>query len=64
MSEIPEFHNLVGGDRVPARSGRTFESVNPADRADVVGVFPRSGAEDVADAVAAACRALPGWRRT
>jgi len=64
MSEIPEFHNLVGGDRVPARSGRTFESVNPADRADVVGVFPRSGAEDVSDAVAAACRALPGWRRT
>jgi alpha-ketoglutaric semialdehyde dehydrogenase len=64
MSEQPVFCNLVGGESVPARSGRTFESVNPADRADVVGVFPRSDAADVAAAVEAAQRAFPGWRRT
>src|SRR5262249_53960770 len=64
MSEKPAFHNLIGGESVPARSGSTFESVNPADRADVVGVFPRSDAADVAAAVEAAERAFPAWRRT
>jgi aldehyde dehydrogenase (NAD+) len=52
MSEAAVFGNLTGGECVPARSGRTFTSVSPADRHEVVGVFPRSGAEDVADAVA------------
>jgi aldehyde dehydrogenase (NAD+) len=64
MNEAPVFGNLIGGEWVPARSGRTFTSVSPADRDDVVGAFPRSGAEDVADAVAAARRAFPGWRAT
>src|SRR5947209_5039801 len=64
MSEQAAFQNLVGGEWVSARSGRTFESVNPANRADVVGTFPRSDAEDVAVAVRAAQRAFPGWRRT
>jgi alpha-ketoglutaric semialdehyde dehydrogenase len=64
MTGAPVFGNLIGGEWVPARSGRTFTSVSPADRDDVVGVFPRSGAEDVADAVAAARRAFPGWRAT
>ena len=52
MSGTPEFGNLVGGEWVPGRSGRTFTSVSPADREDAVGVFPRSGAEDVDAAVA------------
>jgi alpha-ketoglutaric semialdehyde dehydrogenase len=64
MSDTPLFCNLVGGEWAPARSGRTFESHNPADRSDVVGVFPRSGADDVAAAVEAARRAFPGWRAT
>jgi alpha-ketoglutaric semialdehyde dehydrogenase len=64
MSDTPAFRNLVGGDWVPARSGQTFESVNPADRSDVVGTFPRSDAADVAAAVEAAQRAFPAWRRT
>jgi alpha-ketoglutaric semialdehyde dehydrogenase len=59
-----EYGNLIGGAWAPARAGRTFESRSPADREDVVGTFPRSGAEDVADAVAAARQAFPGWRAT
>jgi len=40
-----QFLNYIGGDWVPARSGKTFESLNPANREDVVGTFPRSGAK-------------------
>src|SRR6185503_12802295 len=49
---------------LPASSGRTFENRNPADRDDLVGVFPESGREDVEAAVAAALKAYPGWRDT
>jgi aldehyde dehydrogenase (NAD+) len=40
-----------------------FESVNPAHFDEVIGVFPRTPAAAVADAVAAARRAYPRWRR-
>ena len=56
--------NLIGGEWVAARSGREFESINPAHREEVVGTFPRSGAEDVEAAVQAARRAYPSWRAT
>ncbi len=59
-----QFLNYIGGEWVPARSGTTFESLNPANREDVVGTFPRSGAEDVEAAVAAAKRAYQAWRLT
>ena len=59
-----EAANLIGGERRPAASGRTFESRNPARHAEVVGTFPQSSAADVDAAVAAAQRALPGWRAT
>src|SRR5712692_9266163 len=57
-------HNLVGGRWVPAASGQTFEDRNPADRDDVIGLFPRSGKADVDVAVAAAKQAFPGWKST
>jgi len=60
---MPEtFKNWIGGDWVAARSGKTFADVNPADRDDVVGLFPESGAEDVEDAVRAAEKAFASWR--
>jgi len=61
---MPEtFTNLVGGPRVPARSGRTFCNHNPAT-GEVLGMFPASGPEDVNDAVRAALAAYRGWRLT
>jgi alpha-ketoglutaric semialdehyde dehydrogenase len=56
--------NVIGGRRVEARGGATFESRNPARHTEVIGVFARSGAEDVDEAVHAAAAALPEWRRT
>lgn len=62
---MPEsYQNFIGGKWVPARSGETFESRNPADTADIIGTFPRSGEEDVVAAIDAAQAAFPGWRRT
>lgn len=56
------YKNLIGGESVAARSGKTFLNVNPADHSDVVGEFARSGAEDVDLAVAAAKKAFATWR--
>ena len=55
------YRNLIAGEWVEARSGRTFTSTSPANREDVIGEFPASGAADVDAAVAAAKSAYPAW---
>jgi acyl-CoA reductase-like NAD-dependent aldehyde dehydrogenase len=57
-----EYKNFINGKFVPAKSGKTYENRNPADTDDLVGVFPSSGPEDVAEAVAAAKAAYPKWK--
>lgn len=58
------FHNYINGEWVPAKSGKTFENVNPADPSDVIGTFPASSAEDVNEAVAVAKKKFEQWRLT
>src|SRR3990172_759838 len=58
------YKNLIGGQWVDAVSGRTFPDLNPSDRDDILGEFPRSGADDVAQAVQAAVEAFKSWRLT
>src|SRR5438270_11355881 len=55
------FKNYIGGEWVDAASGETFESTSPAN-GDAIGVFPRSGPEDVDHAVEAAKAAYEEWR--
>jgi acyl-CoA reductase-like NAD-dependent aldehyde dehydrogenase len=55
------FRNFIGGEWVDAASGETFESVSPAN-GETIGVFPKSSAEDVDRAVAAAKEAFEDWR--
>jgi alpha-ketoglutaric semialdehyde dehydrogenase len=55
------FQNYIGGEWVDAASGQTFESTSPAN-GDAIGVFPKSGPEDVDRAVAAAKDAYEQWR--
>lgn len=62
-TDTTSFKNLIGGEWVDAASGETFESTSPAT-GETIGVFPRSGAEDVDRAVAAAKEAYDGWRLT
>jgi acyl-CoA reductase-like NAD-dependent aldehyde dehydrogenase len=58
---IKTFQNYIGGEWTDAASGETFESLSPAT-GDAIGVFPRSDAEDVDRAVAAAKAAFEEWR--
>jgi aldehyde dehydrogenase (NAD+) len=57
-----KFQNYINGKWVDARSGRTFENRNPADWSEIVGIFPKSGKEEVDEAVAAARKAFEEWR--
>lgn len=61
---MPEqFHNYINGEWVPAFSGgRTFTSINPANKEDVIGAFAASDREDAKRAIQAAHAALPSWR--
>jgi alpha-ketoglutaric semialdehyde dehydrogenase len=60
---MPErYKNYIGGKWVEAKSAKTFENRNPANRHDLIGLFPSSSADDVAEAVAAAKGAFSKWR--
>jgi acyl-CoA reductase-like NAD-dependent aldehyde dehydrogenase len=54
------YKNFVGGEWVDAASGETMEVINPAT-GETIAEVPRSSAEDVDRAVAAANAALPAW---
>src|ERR671931_2874715 len=56
-----KFQNYIDGEWVDAASGETFESVSPAD-GETIGVFPKSGRDDVERAVTAAKTAYEEWR--
>ena len=56
------FKNFIGGEWVESRTGRTFENLNPADTREVVGIFQKSGKEDVDHAIETAKQAFKKWR--
>src|SRR6202049_4621294 len=58
------YKNFIDGEWVEASTGQTFENRNPADTRDVIGIFQRSGKEDVDAAIAAAKKAFAKWRLT
>jgi acyl-CoA reductase-like NAD-dependent aldehyde dehydrogenase len=57
-----KYQNFINGKWVDAKSGRTYENRNPANWNEVIGLFPKSGKEDVDDAVKAARVAYEKWR--
>jgi acyl-CoA reductase-like NAD-dependent aldehyde dehydrogenase len=52
--------HLIDGEQVPAASGATFETVDPAT-ARPIAMLARGNADDVDDAVGAARAAQPAW---
>ncbi|SOY60793.1 aldehyde dehydrogenase family protein [Cupriavidus taiwanensis] len=58
------FLNHIDGEWTACQSGRTFDNINPADTADLVGRFQASSAVDAHAAVAAAAAAFAGWKKT
>ena len=61
---MKQFKNFIAGAWVAPDSGEYFENRNPADRNDLIGMFPRSGASDVNRAVESAKRGFAQWRAT
>jgi alpha-ketoglutaric semialdehyde dehydrogenase len=61
LTRTKTFQNFIGGEWADAASGESFESVSPAD-GESLGTFPKSSAEDVDRAVAAAKAAYEEWR--
>ncbi len=62
MAPPKVYKNFIDGEWVESVSGRTFENVNPANRHELIGIFQKSNAEDVENAVAAAKEAYKTWR--
>jgi alpha-ketoglutaric semialdehyde dehydrogenase len=60
-TETKTSKNYIGGEWVDATGAETFESTNPAT-GELIGSFPRSAADDVDRAVAAARDAYERWR--
>ena len=56
------FKNFINGEWIESLSGLAFEDRNPANTRELVGMFPRSTAEDVDAAVQAAAEAFQSWR--
>ena len=56
--------NFIDGKWRGSLTGAEFESINPANLSEVLGVYARSEREDVELAVAAAKRAFQSWRKT
>jgi aldehyde dehydrogenase (NAD+) len=57
-----QFKNYIDGKWLAAKTGKTFENRNPANRNDLIGLFPASGQAEVDAAVAAAKKAFASWR--
>jgi alpha-ketoglutaric semialdehyde dehydrogenase len=56
------YHNFIDGSWVPSVAGALFENRNPANSDDLIGVFQKSTADDVARAIDAARIAYERWR--
>ena len=57
------FQNFIEGKWVDAANGTTFDDINPANKTEVLGTFPRSDHRDVDRAVEAAKAHFTKWRR-
>ncbi len=58
---MSEYKNYINGEWVPASSGQTFETKNPAT-GETIATVARSGHEDVDRAVAVAAETFKKWR--
>ena len=61
---MKKFNNFIAGAWVEPDSGEYFENRNPADRNDLIGMFPLSRSSDVQRAVESAKRGFAQWKRT
>lgn len=58
------YKNFINGEGRAAQSGRTYQTVNPADTREIVAEYPLSDQADAHAAVEAATQAYPAWATT
>ena len=58
---MQKYPNLIGGVPVGPAGGKYFENINPADKNDIIGLFPKSGQSDIDNAVQSARKAFSLW---
>lgn len=58
---MEKYKNLIDGKLVEPSTKEYFDNVNPADKDDVIGKFPRSVKNDINKAVIAAKKIFPVW---
>ncbi len=59
---VQTYRNFINGEWVPSASGEVFENRSPANTDDLIGLFPKSTADDVNRAIDAAAAAFESWR--
>ncbi|MFD0829287.1 aldehyde dehydrogenase family protein [Neobacillus sp. M.A.Huq-85] len=63
-TKVETFNNYIDGIWQESVSKKTFNSLNPANKEEVVGVFQASNEDDVNLAIEAAQKAFTGWAKT
>ena len=61
---VTTYKNFINGEWLAAQSGRTYQTVNPADTREIVAEYPLSDQADARAAVEAAALAYPAWATT
>lgn len=62
VAEVKTYGNFINGEWKQAASGQLYDSVNPANRNEIVGRVQLSDATEVNEAVEAALKASKAWR--
>jgi acyl-CoA reductase-like NAD-dependent aldehyde dehydrogenase len=57
-----KYKNLINGEWKEPRSGKYTENRNPANKEDLIGLYPASTKEDTDEAIKAAKKAFDKWR--
>src|SRR2546428_2813072 len=58
------YQNFIGGEWAGAKSGQSYQNVNPADAREVVAEYPASAKDDAVAAIDAAKKAYAVWAAT
>lgn len=63
-TKVQTYQNYINGAWTSTENGKTFASVNPANKEEVVGYFQSSTKEDAKLAIETAANAFPVWAKT
>ncbi|MFG6495351.1 aldehyde dehydrogenase family protein [Fictibacillus sp. UD] len=60
-TQVKTYDNYINGQWVKSDTNKTFQSLNPANKEEVVGNFQSTSSEEAVRAIEAAANAFPAW---